>query len=274
MQSRQAIARLRRDLTLSAALKLVLALAAIMCVLLPLGMGGYSGPLLLTVLATVWLILSYQSMKGSRLAMASPGLIAQGRLEDAEQQIEHALKSFSLFRTGKLLSLHHLAMLRHAQRRWEDSAQLSKELLKQRLKSLGHVERQSRLLLADALLEMGDLNGAYAAIAQLYSQRLTLAEALNLLVVQLDYQARISAWGQMFDGVAIKVQLSELMPAPKAARVQALLALAARKVDRQDWAQWLRKRAELLADVGEMTKARPMLWEIWAAPRGAGGSER
>ena len=262
--ARQAITRLRRDLTLSTALNIALAVGVGFCLVLPLRSGGMIGPMLLTVLGAVWLVLSYQSMKGSRLAMGSAGLIAQGRLEDAEHQIERSLKSFSLFRTGKLLSLHHLALLRHAQKRWEDSAQLSRELLKQRLRSLGHVERQSRLLLADSLLEMGDMNGAYGAIMQLYSQRLTLAEALNLLVVQLDYQARISAWAQMFSGIVTKAQLAELMPAAKAARVQAQLGLAARKVGREDWAQWLRKRAELLSDVGELTKARPMLWELWS----------
>src|SRR5207244_8517400 len=113
-------------------------------------------------------------------------------------QIESALRSFSLFRTGKLLSIHHLALLRQAQKRWEDAAQLCRELLKQRLGSLKHLERQSRLVLAEALLEMGDLAGAYQSIMQLYQQRLSLSEALNLLAVQLEYEARINAWGQMF----------------------------------------------------------------------------
>jgi hypothetical protein len=270
MQARQAISRFRRDLTLSTALNFFLALGAIFCILLPLGTGGFMGTMLLTVVGTVWLILSYQSIKGSRLAMSSPGLIAQGKLEDAEHQIEQSLRSFSLFRAAKLLSLHHLALLRHAQKRYEDSAQLSRELIKQRAKSLGHVQRQSQLLLAEALLELGDLNGAYQAISQLYHQRLSLSEALNLLAVQLDYQTRINAWEQIFQGVEHKVQLAELMQSPKAARVQAQLALAARKVGREDWAQWLRKRAELLADVGEMTKTRPMLWELWAAPASMG----
>ena len=149
INARQAISRLRRDLTLSTALNIALAVAVVTCILLPLGWGGLTPTLILTILGTIWLVLSYQSLKGSRLAMNSPGLIAQGRLDDAEQQIEQSLKSFSLFRAGKLLSLHHLALLRHAQKRWDESAQLSRELLNQRLKSLRHVERKSRLMLAD-----------------------------------------------------------------------------------------------------------------------------
>src|SRR5207249_11628629 len=180
--------------------------------------------------AAVWLALSAQSVRGSRLAAGSPSLIAAGRLDAAEQQIEQALHSFSLFRTSKLMSLHHLAMLRHAQRRWEDCAQLCRALLRQRLGSLASLARQSRLMLADALLELGDVHGAYDALATLYQQRLSLAEAMNLLAVQLDYQSRVGSWEQMFEGAGTKVQLAELMPAPVAARTQALLGLAARKL--------------------------------------------
>ena len=74
------------------------------------------------------------------------------------------MRSFSLFRTVKLLSLHHLAVLRHAQRRWRDSAMLSQALLRQRLGSLQGVSRSSRLMLADSLLELGDLRGAHEAL--------------------------------------------------------------------------------------------------------------
>ena len=123
---------------------------------------GFAGTLALFVVAAVWLALSAQSVRGSRLAAGSPSLIAAGRLDAAEQQIEQALHSFSLFRTSKLMSLHHLAMLRHAQRRWEDCAQLCRALLRQRLGSLASLARQSRLMLADALLELGDVHGVAA----------------------------------------------------------------------------------------------------------------
>ena len=75
-------------------------------------------------------------MKGSRLAANSPSLIAAGQFDLAEYQIEQSLQNFSLFRTSKLLSLHHLAVLRHAQRRWADAAELCSALLRQRLGSL------------------------------------------------------------------------------------------------------------------------------------------
>jgi hypothetical protein len=266
ISSQFAIARFRRDLTLGALLNAALLVGVFVCFIL----GGVSNSafgdvLLLLVLGAVWVTLGYQSMKGSRLAAGSPQLIAAGQFEQAEYQIEQALKTFSLFRTSKLLSLHHLAVLRHAQRRWSDAAELCAVLLRQRLGSLRGLSRQSRLILADSLLEMGDLHGAYRAIFELYQERLSLAEAMKLLSVQLDYLGRVHAWEAMLAGLRSRVQLAELMSAPASARAQALLSLAARKNGRADWSDYLRRRAELLADVSELTAARPALAELWPA---------
>jgi hypothetical protein len=50
---------------------------------------------------------------------------------------------------------------------------------------------------------------------------------------------------------------------PNGARVQAMLALAAKRTGRTDWANWLRRRVELLVDVRELATQRPLLWELW-----------
>jgi hypothetical protein len=123
--------------------------------------------------------------------------------------------------------------------------------------------RTTRLMLADSLLELGDLPGAYLALMSLYSQKVTLTEAMNLLVVQLDYETRVGAWASMFQNIQYKVQLAELMPAASAARAQAMLAIAAERVGRTDWADWLRKRVELLTDINELMVHRPILKELW-----------
>jgi hypothetical protein len=191
-------------------------------------------------------------------------LIAAGHYDEAEAQIERSLRSFSLFRTAKVLSLHHLALLRHAQKRWQEAAMLCRALLRQRLGSMQTINKPSRLILADAMLEMGDNAGAYQAIVGLYNQRLSLGEAMNLLLVQLHYEARLQAWDQMFGGGLVqKVELAELMPVGNAARAQAFLALAAQKKGRLDWASWLRRRVELLIDVRQLCEERPMLWDVW-----------
>jgi hypothetical protein len=264
MRTDAAISRFRRDLTLGSVLKVVLILAiAAAFAVGPISASRIDGPVILLGIVVLWLVLSYRSMKGSQLIADSPRLIAAGQLDRAEQQIETALGSFSIFRTVKLLAIHHLAMLRHAQRRWEESAALCQLLLRQRLGNMQNLSKPCRLILADALLEMNDLPGVYEALSGLYQTRLSLAEAMNLLLVQLDYSSRVGAWENMMQGIPAKVQLAELMPTQGAARAQAFLALAARKTGRHDWENWLRRRVELLADPQQIAAERPVLAGLW-----------
>jgi hypothetical protein len=259
-----AISRFRRDLTISALLRTALLFGATICVVAG-PMLGYSsdGTLLLVVIVGIWIVLSYQSARGSRLAADSPSLIAAGEYDRAEGHINDALRSFSLFRTAKLMSLHHLALLRHAQRRWRESGLLSQAILSQKLKGLPGLARSSLLLLTDSMLKTGDLRGAFDAMNGVYRYRLTLGEALTLQLLQLDYGARIEAWEPMVQSVGLKVQFAELMPGANAARAQALLALAANKTGRVQLAQWLRRRCELLADPADIVADRPWLAEMF-----------
>jgi tetratricopeptide (TPR) repeat protein len=249
------ISRFRRDLAFSRVLKALFLCAVLGGLLLP--------SLVLPAVACAWIVLSVSSAKGSRLTADSPSLIAAGRFDEAEQRIEEALRSFSLFRTGKLVSLHHLAVLRHAQRRWQDAAALSRALLSQPLGPLQGIAKPARLILADALLELGDTDAAGEAIARLFQTRLSLNEMLTLLAVQLDYQSRVGAWREMTAALGTKVQLAELMPAHTSARAQALLALAAKQTDEPTLANWLRRRAELLTDMQKLATERPFLWALW-----------
>jgi hypothetical protein len=267
LSSASAISIFRRDLTLGTLLRGSLLCCAVACLALSIVPAGKNvdGTFLLIGIGLLWLMLSYRSIKGQRLAAESPSLIAAGHYDDAEQRIEEALRSFSLFSGAKMLSLHHLALLRHAQKRWQDSADLCRTLLKQKSRAGQTIARPSRLLFADALLELGDLHGAYAALAPLYRERLNLGEAMNLLLIQLDYESRLCAWESMLPRGAVyeRVQLAELMPAASSARAQALMALAARKTGRADWELWLKSRASLLANPADIIQERPLLAELW-----------
>jgi hypothetical protein len=260
------ITRVRRDLTLSIVLKAVLAVAAVVC----FTMAGQENARFLALLGigSIWFWLSINSARSSRAAAQSPSLIAAGQFEEAERNIEQSVRTFSLIRTVKLQSLHHLALLRHAQRRWQESAIFARALLSQRLGPLQPLSRSTRLLLADSLLEMNDLRGAYDALAALHREPMSLAETLNLLCIQLDYSARVSGWQSMLENVMGKVQLAELLPAALSARSQALLALAAKKIGRDDLAGWLRDRAALLADSQQLVSARPILAELYSRVEG------
>lgn len=271
MRADNAILKIRRDLTIGSLLRTLLLLA----LLAGLFMGPAARPIIVLSVLAVWAVLSVSSAKGSRLAAGSSSLIAAGHYDEAEKQIEQSLQSFSLFRSSKLLGLHRLALLRHAQRRWEESAALSKTLLTQRLGSLEGLGKSSRLMLAEALLETGELNGAGAVFADLHQQRLALSEALKLLQLQIDHLARLGAWSDLappadvppqhpaWRTLASRIQMAELLPGAESARTQACLALALKKVGREDEADWLRRRVELLADVEKLTRERPALWELW-----------
>jgi hypothetical protein len=248
-------------MTLSTLLKAALGCAAVACIA---GSGGDNVRVVaLLGIGAFWFWLSLNSARSSRTAAESPSLIAAGQFEQAERNIEQAVRTFSLFRPVKLLALHHLALLRHAQRRWQESAVLSRALLRQRLGALQPLSKPTRLLLADSLLEMNDLRGAYEVIVALHRERLSLAEVLNLLAIQLDYSTRIGAWQSMLQNLMEKVQLAELMPPLIAARAQASLALAAQNLGRHDVADWLRARAELLADAQQITLERSALAQLW-----------
>jgi hypothetical protein len=259
-----AISRIRRDLTLSALLRYTLLAGALACLLVgPIINVGMLSGLVLTIIGVIWVTLSFRSAKSSQMTQASSSLIAAGQWDRAEQQIEQSLRSFSLFRTNKLMSLHHLALLRHAQNRYPETAVLCRALLGQRLGSLTSLSKSSRLILADALLEMGDVRGAYDAFMALHSERLALGEAVQLLATEMDYSSRVGAWDYMLSAVMTKVQLAELMPTNGSAIVQALLALAAKKMDRVDLSDWLKRRAALLADPEDLMREKPVLKELF-----------
>jgi tetratricopeptide (TPR) repeat protein len=255
-----AIARTRRDLTVGSVIRYALVVGAAAAVLLT----GVKVGVVFLGLAAAWVAMAYRTAVGSRLAAESPALIAAGQYDEAERRIEQAVRSFIPSRAAKVTTLHHLAVLRYAQGRWAESAALCRAVLRFKpTAALGGVLRASRLTLAEALLESGDVRGAHDAIAGLYGQRLALSEAMKLLAVQLDYESRVGAWEQMIQGVAGKVQLAELLPAGQSARAQAMLALAARRTGRPELAQFLRRRAELLADAGELAGRRRVLSELW-----------
>jgi hypothetical protein len=265
MSVHEAISRFRRDITLSTLLKAVLGcgVGAVLALHF-VSLGKMIDPsLLLMALGAVWMTLWYRTIKGSRLAAQSSTLIAAGQLEQAEAQIEESLRAFSMSRSVKSMGLLNLALVRLAQKRWPDTALLCREVLAAKKGTSEHVSKSGRLMLADSLLEMGDLRGTHEALAGLYTHRLTLSEAQSLLRVQTDYLARIGAWEQMMQNVATKVAMAEIMPMPNGARVQAMLALAAKRTGRTDWANWLRRRVELLVDVRELATQRPLLWELW-----------
>ena len=287
ISAERAIHVLRRDLTIGSVLKAAAGLAVAAAVVFAPAAGAGASLMLVVLGVGVGMAVVSRGARGAAAVMDSPSLIAAGQFDEAEQQIEQVLGTFWSLRSAKLLGLHHLAVLRHAQRQWRESALLSGALLRlARPGPLGRwvfgrttarqsawlppaIARTTQLMLADSLIEMNDLGGAHQALAGLFAQRLSLPEAMNLLVIQLEYESRIGAWAAMLANVGHKVQLAELLPTLPAARAQALLALAAMRSNRPDLADWLRRRVGLLVDVNELVAQRPVVGEVFAAAQDA-----
>ena len=109
MSAEHAIHRFRRDVTLSAIVRMALAIAAVACLLAApvFGVKKFDPSILLFVIGAVWLVLTFRSARGSQDSRDFPVLIAAGRYDIVEQRIERTLSAFSLFKSVKLLGLHH-----------------------------------------------------------------------------------------------------------------------------------------------------------------------
>jgi hypothetical protein len=222
-----------------------------------------STPLLLAI--AIWVVVAMFSVRARRLAIDAVPLIAAGEFGLAEDRISQSLKSFSVIRSSKLLGLQQLALLRHAQRRWDESALLARELLLRRGRRDGDIELPTRLMLAEALLEAGDVRGASEEVAFLYRARLNLRDTLMLTHLNAEVQLRLGRFRELSEQIPHIVSLAELMPPALAARTHAALAVAARQTNRQDWFDFLSRRARLLGDAEAIRSARPFLREAFDA---------
>ncbi len=257
-----AIAAVRRSAVWSLGLRLALLVGiSVGFLMVNRGMDLVGGSVMAGVIAILFM-LSGKSMRTQQAVGRASQLIGAGQYDEAEKTLSQGLKSLMLYHGPRLGMLQNLAALRHAQRRFRDAALLATELLRYR-KGAGTVDRPLRLMLAECALEMNDLQTAHAALAQI-PPVLPVREMLKLMELQVEYCVRISAWPAALDQLPMKVELAELLPAEPAARVQGLLALAAHREGRSDWASWLKRRAELLTDIPRLLEARPMLRELWS----------
>ncbi len=100
---------------------------------------------------------------------------------------------------------------------------------------------------------------AYAAFRPLYDQELSLVERLALLPIQLRYELEAGHVDSGVRGLSEKVRLAELLEAPKAALVHALLAEACRRRNRDADRDYLARRASLYHDLEPLARVHPVI---------------
>ena len=214
--------------------------------LLP-GLGVLSTLVAPMVLLGLWFWLTVSTARVGRV-LPMIGELSAIDPPRAEAMLGEVLRYRPVMRWSRLMSYHRLATLRHIQRRFDQTASICLCLLNQPLKGPAAATRPHLLLmLAESQLEMGNLPGAYHALAHLQQTRLSLAEALQRLAVQTRYELMVGAYASVLERSREKVELAELMPVAHCATMHAMLASAAHHAGRDKLASWLWERTRLLS---------------------------
>ncbi len=195
------------------------------------------------------------SLINARVAQQLPMLTAAVYTDPprAEAGLAAAIRRRPLQRRVRLLLFHRLAMLRHRQQRFAETAAICQTVLAQPMRrsligfsSINDVRNNLLLMLAEARLQCKDVVGSYVALTELAQSPLSLLESLQRVALQTQYEIAAGYPQAVMQGLEGKVLLAELMPAAQSGAVHAMFAVAAAKVERHDIADWLRRRAELL----------------------------
>lgn len=204
-----------------------------------------------------WFFANYASSRTARLALESLQLAA---VEAPTPQVEHilaqALPRFTLYRNMRYMLHHHLAVLRHRQHRYDESAWIAATLLEQLpltrragfpgVSRYGPLRVKLLILLADAALFQQQLPTVYFALCELHTHRLDLTQTMQVLEIQTRYQLAVGQARLALDLLPRKLAITDLMPLPHAVQMHHLLALAADADRRPHTATYLRRRADLL----------------------------
>ncbi|MFK7790720.1 MAG: hypothetical protein AB8C95_14660 [Phycisphaeraceae bacterium] len=220
--------------------------ALLMTLLLP-GLVVVSGLIAPAIVLGLWLWLSVSTARVAR-SLATFSELMASEPSKAEDALREVLRIRPVMRWARILSYHRLAGLRHLQRRFTETAAICLCLLSQPLKGPAAATRPHLLLmLAEAQLEIGNLPGAYHALAHLQQTKLGLAQSLQRLAIQTRYELAIGAYDSAMHRARAKVELAELMPAKHCATMHAMLATAAQRSGQAQQSDWLWQRTRLLA---------------------------
>lgn len=209
------------------------------------GTGDWVG-FLAIVAAGLWIAMGTRSARLLQAARQASLLLAAGRIDDARRLAAECATSLSLNRQVTARSLWTLAGIYSTRNDSRRVAHLTSFLLGRPRLSTGEQNDGIRLLLAEALANLGELRSATAAVMPLYQRPLDLPGSLRLLLLQLRIEGRAGQFRAMCDNLQQKVETAELLPMPQLLHAHALLWLAAQRCGLSEWESFLRRRTELL----------------------------
>ncbi len=211
-----------------------------------------------------WVAFVLQKLRHTQEVQASTILLATGQHDRAEQWLRNCLSRFSLSTHVKLAALQQLAVLQLRRGVPSDVVALCREVLRFPVKRSRSLWMNSRLMLTEGLLDLGQIPAAYEALRPVYDAPLSLVERMKLMVVQLRYELLSDHPESAAANLAEKVKLGELFPSPQAALVHALLAEACRRLGLGPHYRFLRERAALYQDLVQLAERYPVIKPILA----------
>ena len=208
--------------------------------------GSAAGVLGAVVLVIGWALLN---RAGAQVARTLPqlGALADQNPAAGEAALADLLNKRLLPRWVRLMLVHRLALLRHRQQRYGESAAIAQTLLTaERIGPVARHRANLLLLLVEARLELRDPVGAWMGLDALARTPVSLSEGLQRMALRARYEVMAGQDAAALHLVEQKVRLAELMPGPQCGAFHALLATAAHRLGRADDHRRWWARVELL----------------------------
>lgn len=203
------------------------------------------GTLLLAGSLVLWIWANWNTARSNAHIRQASLAAGNGEWQAAAGPLLAALQTFTLSRTGRLHIYQQLAQMRAAMGRYDQASALTWALLERHARSSNR-RGQLWLLEAECRLRLGDVRATFEALTQAHRHRLRAAEALQLVAVQINYEAATGQTERLLEGLAAKLALVRLMPPQRGAEILAHLAEAAQAKEAATVAADLRRHALLL----------------------------
>ena len=231
--------------------------------------GPWANPLVMGTLlafAALWFALAAWSTRRAQAVQLGSALVAAGELETASSILIDAMATFTMIPSVKLTACQQLATVAQRQGDHQATVRLGRALLRQPLRRARWLSTQCRLVVADSLLTLNESAQAYDVFRPVYDVPLSLADRLALLPIQLRYELETGHAESAVRALGEKVRLAELLDAPKAALVHALLAEACHRQNQSDQCGYLAERAALYHDPELIARSYPIVAPVLTRP--------
>ena len=169
--------------------------------------------------------------------------------EAAEGLLGQVMTKWPIQRPVRLMFYYRLALLRHRQMRFYESAAICQCVLAQPVAATAKLRTSLLLVQTESLLHIGDVSGAFAAIHQLHQSSLRLSDRLQLLPLQIRYELMADQNEAVLVHLKERVRLAELMPSFQCGAVHRMLAVAAERIGQLPLKNWLNARAVLFTNL-------------------------